>query len=167
MIGLLITGRNCSPGSAQAAARPRMALENVCLKCTGLWPRGAADLIDVWIPVTYLTSQSPRHEQARAPRIFHLHRHTIAARIFDLERHAIVQALVPRIFHLNHHSTEQVFAPRVFRLKRRNLATRIFHLNHRVIRQSLAPDHFFSKLRQACGVLRDADCSMLHTSFWF
>jgi len=100
-------------------------------------------------PVTNLTSQSPRHEQACAPRVFHLNRHTIAARIFDLKRNAIVQALVPRIFHLSHHSTEQPLAAKIVHLKRRDPASRIFHLNHPVIGQSLAPDHFLSKLRQA------------------
>jgi hypothetical protein len=129
------------------AARPSLGLVSVCLKCTGLCYRGAADLIDVRIPVTNVMSQSPRPAQVLAPRVFHLHRHAITARIFDLKHHAIVQALVPRIFHLNHHSTEQVFAPRVFRLKRRDPASRIFHLNHPVIWQSLAPDHFLSKLR--------------------
>jgi hypothetical protein len=81
--------------------------------------------------VTDVISQSPGHEQALAPRIFHFSRYAIASRVFDLKCHAIVQALAPRIFHLDHHSTEQVFAPRVFHLNRRNLATRIFHLNHR------------------------------------
>jgi hypothetical protein len=102
---------------------------------------------DVRARGTYLTSQSPGHEQALAPRVFHLNRPAIAARIFDLKRHAIVQALVSRIFHLNHHSAEQVFAPWVIHLNRRDLATRIFHLNHHVIGQCLALNHFFSKLR--------------------
>jgi hypothetical protein len=113
------------------AARPSLGLVSVCLKCTGLCYRGAADLIDVRIPVTNVMSQSPRPAQVLAPRVFHLHRHAITARIFDLKHHAIVQ----------------VFAPRVFRLKRRDPASRIFHLNHPVIWQSLAPDHFLSKLR--------------------
>jgi hypothetical protein len=99
------------------------------------------------MPVIYSTSQSPRHEQARAPRVFHLNRHAIAARIFDLKYRAIVQALAAGIFHLNHHSTEQPLAAKIVHLKRRDPASRIFHHNYPVIGHSFTPKRFFSELR--------------------
>jgi len=99
------------------------------------------------MPVIYLTSQSPRHEQACATRVFHLNRHAIAARIFDLKYHAIVQALVAGIFHHKHHSTEQPLAAKIVHLKRRDPASRIFHLNHPVIGYSFTPKRFFTELR--------------------
>ena len=89
--------------------------------------------------MTHLTSQSPGHEQALAPRVFHLNRHAIAPRIFHLKLRAIQQALASRVFHRNHHATEQAHAPRVLRLNRRNLAPRVFHRNHHFIGKLLHP----------------------------
>jgi hypothetical protein len=95
-----------------------------------------------------------------------MNRHAIAARIFNLDYHAIDQALAAKVFHLNYHAIEQVPAPRVLRLNRRHLVPGIFHLNHHVIGQTVAPDHYFSKLRSWWRGLRDAGCSISHTSSW-
>jgi hypothetical protein len=108
MIGLLNAGRNCSPAVHRRVAGTRLGLGNVCLKRTSLWHRGAADLIEVRIPVTDVMSQSPGHEQALAPRVFHLNRHAIASRVFDLKYHSIQQALAAKVFHLDHHTIERL-----------------------------------------------------------
>jgi hypothetical protein len=120
---------------------------NVCLNRTSLWHGSAADLIDMRIPVTDVISQSPSHEQALAPRVFHFNRHAIAARVFDLKHHSIDQALAAEVFNLDHHATERAPAPKVVHLNRHNLAPSIFHLNHHVIGQSFLPDHFLGALR--------------------
>jgi hypothetical protein len=80
--------------------------------------------------------QSPGHEQALAPMVFHFDRYAIAARVFDLKYQAIEQALAATVFRLNHHGIELAPAPRVVHLNRHDLAPRIFHLNHHVIRIS-------------------------------
>jgi hypothetical protein len=110
---------------------------------------GVQGRLDVRAPMTHLTSQSPGHMQARAPRVFHLDRHAIAARVFDLMHHVIEQALAAWVFHLNHHAIEQTPTPRVLRLNRNDFVPRVFHLNHRVIWETLAPDRFFSELRSS------------------
>jgi hypothetical protein len=105
---------------------------------------GVEGRLDVRAPTTQLTSQSPGHEQAIAPRILHLDRHAIAARVLDLMHHAIEQALAAKVFHLNHHAVEQTPALRVLYLNCHDFAARIFHLNHHVIGQAVAPDRLFS-----------------------
>jgi hypothetical protein len=146
-IGLLIAGRNCSQGSAQQGGQTQAGLENVCLRRTSLRHRSAADLIDRRMPVTDVISQSPGHEQALAPRVFHSDRHAIASRVFDLKDHSIQQALAAKVFKLDHHTIERTPASKVFHLNRHDLAPRIFHLNHHIIGPSLTPKRFFSELR--------------------
>jgi hypothetical protein len=131
-------------GSVRAKQAKHLA---AYLKRTSLRHRSAADLIDRRIPVTDVISQSPGHEKALAPRIFHFNRNAIASGVFDLKHHSIDQALAAKVFNLDHHATEQAFAPRVVHLNRNNLAPRIFHLNHHVIGPSRTPKGFFSELR--------------------
>jgi len=143
--------RNCSVGLAQARDPVRLGLGKVCLKRTSLRHRSEAELIDMRIPVTDGMSQSPGHEQALAPRVFHLNRHALAPGVLHLNQYAPEQALAPRVNHLNRHALEQVLASRIFHLSRHALeqvfAPRIFHLNHQAIEQALAPDCLFNELR--------------------
>jgi hypothetical protein len=131
-------------GSVRAKQAKHLA---AYLKRTSLRHRSAADLIDRRISVTDVISQSPGHEKALAPRVFHFNRHAIASGVFDLKHHSIDQALAAKVFNLDHHTIEQVPASRVVHLNRNNLAPRVFHLNHHVVWQSHAPKRFFSELR--------------------
>ena len=54
-----------------------------------------------------LISQSPGHQQALAPRVFHPNRHAMAARVFGLEDRPIEQALAARVLNLAHHAIER------------------------------------------------------------
>jgi hypothetical protein len=92
------------PDVRRRVAGSRMGRGNICLKRTGLWHRGAADLIEARIPVTNVMSQSPAQVQVLAPRVFHLNRHATASRIFDLKYHSIQQALAAKVFDLDHHT---------------------------------------------------------------
>src|ERR1039457_5611529 len=113
-------------------AGSRLGRGNICLKRASLWHRGAADVIEVRIPVTNVMSQSPGRVQVLAPRVFHLNRHATASRIFDLKYHSIQQALAAKVFDLDHHTMERAAAPKVVHLNRHDLTPRIFHLNHHV-----------------------------------
>jgi hypothetical protein len=122
----------------------RVGRGNICLKRTGLWHRGAADLIEARIPVTNVMSQSPAQVQVLAPRVFHLNRHATASSIFDVKYHSIQQALAAKVFNLDHHTIERVHAPKVVHLNRHDLASRIFHLNHHVTLDSFLHLNDFS-----------------------
>ena len=92
------------PDVRRRVAGSRVGRGNICLKRTGLWHRGAADLIEARIPVTNVMSQSPSQVRVLAPRVFHLNRHATASRIFDLKCHSIQQALAAKVFDLDHHT---------------------------------------------------------------
>ena len=76
-------------GMDVSEAQRLKARENIYSIRASLWHWGAANLPNVRIPMAHLTSQSPGHEQALAPRVFHLDRRAIAARVFDLKNHSI------------------------------------------------------------------------------
>ena len=132
------------PDMRRRVAGSRLGRGSICLKRTSLIHQGSAYVIEVWIPVTNVMSQSPGQVQVLAPRVFHLNRHATASRIFDLKYHSIQQALAAKVFNLDHHTMERAAAPKVVHLNRHDLTPRIFHLNHHVTLRSFLHLNDFS-----------------------